>query len=279
MRLQQYILEDYKKLGRGKEISEEQALKLIPKFSQAIKSIFDGKLGMGRTVWKKGLEYYLIDPKKSIRRSANTYNYYTLIIDNSKKWSKYPKRSKSIICRSIKVDPHYMYDPENYLVLPKNNSKIGECPADDFWFSFIELGNSMNELSQTLNRLLNFPRYTDEELELNLIDDLPDLKEYDKNYSLFKKACKRFDNWVKNETMFSINEIKKLYFIQWLNNWKGDPILKYLDNILDPKKHDFRLSTIKNIMNKSVEIWTDAECLMINEIKVKNFLNKAKKLI
>jgi hypothetical protein len=65
-------------------------------------------------------DYYLIDPKKHDRRSANTQNYYTYIIDNSKDWEDFPKRSKSLICHGYaKIPPYY----DQYII--KNN--------DDSW--------------------------------------------------------------------------------------------------------------------------------------------------
>ena len=276
MRLLNYILEDSKD-GRGKNISEEDALKLIPQYSIALKSIFDGRLSISRNIPKRWLKFYLIDPKKGKRRSANTLNYYTFIMDNSKKWSKYPKRSKSVICSSIEFNLRYMDDPENYIVLPKNGAKIGECSSDDLWYSFSKIDVSMDDFSRTLNLLLNYPNYTDEKLiDINKTR----LKVYDKSYSMFKKASKNFDNWIKNETELSTKEIKEIHFMSWLNDWDGKtPILKYIDDILDPKKNDFKISTIKNIMNINVEVWTDSECLMINEVEVENFLEKVKKLI
>jgi hypothetical protein len=272
MRLKNYIIENsYKKKGRGKEISKNQVLKILPKFSDAIKVIKNGGIGMRRTVTGKILNYYLVNPKSSEPRvSYNTFNYYTLIIDNSKKWSKYPKRSQSIICSSF--DTHKLHRGDEYIVLPKNGAKIGECPSDDFWFSFVNIGTNMRIFSIDLNNLLNYPRFTDEELQ-NKNWYLNNQKKYDKNYNEFKKACEKFDDWVKNTTELTIKEIKDIINVVWLDKWNGKtPILKYIDNLLDPKKHGFTLSSIENIKNENVEVWTDSESLLINTSKINEFL-------
>ena len=96
MRLIQYINE-YKKVGRGKEISIDDALKLAPQYSQAIIATNSDNSLFVR--YRKGNEpIYYIDPKKGQPRvSKDTSNFYTLIMDNSKRWSKYPKRSQSLI--------------------------------------------------------------------------------------------------------------------------------------------------------------------------------------
>jgi hypothetical protein len=283
MRLQTYILEDYKKIGRGKLISEEEALKMIPKFSDAIKSSLKGNLFLSRYISKftgKRSSYYYIDPKKGEPRvSASTSNYYTLIMDNSKKWSKYPKRSKSLICSVISGINEIR--SSLYLVLPENGAKIGECQNADLWISFPNVDVTMNKWNKGVSFLLNMPNYTDEKIENKLFKR----GDFDKSYIDFKKACKKFDNWVKNTTMLSIKEIQSALFVRyhhsvWIRKWKGEPIYEFFDNLLDPQKNEFKLVNIHSLNKNNDEAWTDAKSLMIlGQYNSEDFLNKAKKLI
>ena len=78
-------------------------------------------------------DFYLIDPKKHDRKSANTQNYYTYIIDNSKDWKDFPKRSKSLICHGYDKElPYY----DQYIVIPLNDANFGIANDDDLWTSF-----------------------------------------------------------------------------------------------------------------------------------------------
>lgn len=275
MRLKNYILESTD--GRGKSISEKQALKMLPKFSDAISVIRNGGITISRIIRSKSIDYYYVDPSKSgPRRSVNTYNYYTLIMDNSKRWSKYPKRSKSLICSATKTETlKYLTDSDEYLVLPKNKTKIGQCQSDDLWFSFPDIGTDMNQFAISLNYVLNYPDFTDEELEKPTWWLKGDKKDYDKSYSMYLKACKRFDDWVKNTTELTPLEIKKIYRAIWLESWNGrEPLAKYIDKILDPNKNDFELKSIINLTKENVELWFDKEALLINGPVIEKFLRK-----
>jgi hypothetical protein len=78
------------------------------------------------------------DSRTIERVSANTENYYTLIIDNFlPEWNRYPKRSKSFICTSD-LDDASCYGTV-YQVYPLNNPLVGVCPTSDFWNAFENL--------------------------------------------------------------------------------------------------------------------------------------------
>ena len=285
MRFKFYLTEaNYKSKGRGKFISEEQALKIAPKFSQAIIAALNENYYLIRYRESgKKVHFYHIDPKKSKepRKSANTSNYYTLIMDNSRKWSKYPKRSQSLIC-SIDKNINNIW-AATYLVLPKNGAKIGECSGPDLWVSFPNVGAStpMNDWSIGVSFLLSMPEYTDEEIESKFFRGL----DYDSSLNEFKEACKRFDYWVKNTTELTIKEIQNALIFRfsdsiWIRKWKGEPIYKFFDELLDPKKNQFKLVNIFSLSKYNSEAWTDAESLMIlGAYNPKSFLEYAKQLI
>jgi hypothetical protein len=77
------------------------------------------------------------DSAKSVRKSANTANYYTQLIDNIlPEWQSFPKRSRSFICTTSKENA--MKYGTVYRVFPIDDPMIGICPNNDFWTSFKE---------------------------------------------------------------------------------------------------------------------------------------------
>lgn len=96
------------------------------------------------------------DTSRFKRSSANTHNYYTLLIDSSKKWEHFPKRSRSFIC-STGEHSSASYGKLFY-VFPEDNAEIGVCPSNDIWDSFrskldeLEL-RSLNHLNKFVDRL------------------------------------------------------------------------------------------------------------------------------
>lgn len=68
------------------------------------------------------------------RRSRNTDNFVTLIMDNSPPWQAYPKRSRSMICTGA-LNKARAYG-HVYMVLPYNGVKIGIAPKYDIWDGF-----------------------------------------------------------------------------------------------------------------------------------------------
>jgi hypothetical protein len=75
------------------------------------------------------------------RRSANTFNYYTLWMDNHEAWKGWPKRSRSFICSETSNIASGFGKP--YLVFPFDDAKIAACADEDLWTSFEELRNIM----------------------------------------------------------------------------------------------------------------------------------------
>jgi hypothetical protein len=77
----------------------------------------------------------VIDTSNTVRRSAGSPNYYTVFLDYlfQKKYPQFPLRSKSIICTT---DYHYSGEFGNtVMVIPEDNSKIGDTLKMDIWDS------------------------------------------------------------------------------------------------------------------------------------------------
>lgn len=109
-------------------------------------------------------EVVTIDPTTGLRKSANTSNYYTLLIDNSPYFEGWPKRSKSLICSTWH---RYASDYGRlYAIFPFDGVKIAVCHSKDIWETQVnipELGihtsgpDSMRRFNQYLYRI-GFPQ-------------------------------------------------------------------------------------------------------------------------
>ena len=117
------------------EISVVQAIDWIKKNS----SNYASRFGIDKAIWRgmsgvRGLGQYGDSTKFNRKSSSGTKNYYTLIIDSSDRWKKYPKRSKSFIC-STNQQSAKSFGPA-FCVFPKDTLSVGICPSYDMWDSF-----------------------------------------------------------------------------------------------------------------------------------------------
>lgn len=74
------------------------------------------------------------------RRSANTFNFYTALIDSNPAMADYPKRSSSWICSTASETAHgFGSGGRPFAVVPYDGAKIGVCSGSDLWNSKIQL--------------------------------------------------------------------------------------------------------------------------------------------
>ena len=221
--------------------------------------------------------YNIIDPKKSTRVSSNTFNYYNQIMSNDPSWSKFPNRSRSIICTTNYKKSQFF--GESYVVFPVNGSVIGIASAQDIWGSFKHLpkGKSdddglLSSFFKQINSMFNV--IADREYEqnhpvksklLNFLEiaGIVDKKEaqFDKDLTVFKKALKGLDDYIKNVDSDLIfgwgydSLFKKLY--------KGD-MYKTLVELLDPIKNGMTTTKVgQKLPNENLELWTEGKSLMM----------------
>lgn len=87
-----------------------------------------------------------VDSNKSERRSQNTSNFYTVILDNHPDRKNFPKRSKSFIATTDKSYARGYTDEEPFIVIPEDSAKIGFVNKDDMWKTVIKLFGYANML-------------------------------------------------------------------------------------------------------------------------------------
>jgi len=230
---------------RGKAISLEEAAEILKKnCKDAVKYAKTSNNQIYRGVYNNH-QFRYIDPKKEKpRKSANTTNYYTLLIDNSKYWKSFPKRSQSLIC-STTIERVYGYG-NPYQVFPYDGAKIGVAPNADFWISFedADLLSSFNDRIEMMMRRMN----------VNIKD---------KSYKNITDAFKLFDDRVKEQ---GIPKMKDRFvvddMVKWFKYYTGN-LLQTVTNLLEPSTNDFELKTIGDKLPKEREVWTDSKSIMV----------------
>jgi len=238
--------------GRSKTLYETEAIRLVKENCNiAVESYHNHKSRIYRGV-NNPESFLYVDPKKGKpRKSANTYNYYTLIMDNMKEWKKYPKRSESLICSTSKRQFGYGF---HFVVLPYNGAKIGVASKRDLWISFDNINT--HDLSQFNNNIGTIMR------EVNVPIS-------DKSYLDILNSFGTFDMFMKDNP----DKIKQLIDggILWLYGYKGD-LLKHIQKLFDPSKNDFELKKIGDKLPENREVWTDSKCIMISERVFDDFM-------
>lgn len=206
------------------------------------------------------------------RKSRDNANYYTLMMDNSKFWKKYPKRGKSFICS---LDNY----SKNFLVIPEDHSKWGICPKDDIFYSFDSFCYNIARFFECFaedlsSHLLGNYIIRDDTIE-NMKTDIKKLEIY--LYSNFK-------NFLEFELYINQNDYKdrKIYYnkelFKFLDLIWGKDIFVSLDNFMKPAINEFSLvnyTDLNNFYHTSYnECWTDSKCVFINRGGLQEFLEK-----
>lgn len=241
--------------GRSKELTMDDAVALYKKHCKQYK--WEDQL-VYRGINANPTKPQFVDPSKHTRASANTMNFYTLWIDNSKKWAKYPKRSQSLICTTGIEGARSFGNP--FIVVPYDGATIGVCPTDDFWNGFM---NDMDKLDQMHLHGFNQLIFA---FVSTLMDSHPKADAIGKNFNIFKSWLKKTDNIILNNP----DEAKKKMIDEGWDEvfddvMKYGGLLKMMDTVLDPKPNKFQVMPFTKFKAENFpykEVWTDSPCLL-----------------
>jgi len=226
--------------NRTKSISDEEATKLINNnCKKNIKRLFEGNIKLFRGIETGPKRCGLVDSNSgSPRKSANTFNYMTLLMDNLPSWNGWPKRSKSIIC-STDLESTDGYGSYIYYVIPYDNAKIGVCSDYDLWQSFkYGLNHSVRSFNNQLYDLLNN----------NGLDDQDD------DYKTLIKTL---------EELVDINSNGHSSIIMEFFGDDSSNVLNHINQLFDPKKNGFKMG-IEHLQHDK-EVWIQGKSILINE--------------
>lgn len=234
----------------------------------------------------------LMTPKAG-RKSANTSNEFTTLVDNFlPSWKDYPKRSNSFICStdmSYAAGFGYLH-----MVLPVGITKIGVCPENDMWSSFnFDQDNSdaipfVNHLLHNIAAILNDEtgkeynfqsNNLESELEkiINDVDEAIKDKSIDKiisNIDYVDDADDDDNNDYRNNLTRTTVEI-----LEMAKSKKS--LVKALDDFLNTETNGFKLLTPEKIfkdVNHNHEVWFSTPAIFILPLHNEplEFLNKLK---
>lgn len=227
----------------------DSSLDLLEKHKDAVQ-LAVGKYNKNKTVIYRGIGRYeqsgasvvYVDPTKreEPRRSANTYNYYTLWLDNDPAWANFPKRSYSLICTTAAWKAR-QYGDDFRIVIPLVDAKIGVCPESDIWNSFedtLPIGDSLKDLMNYLHFA-----FTNQEIPVH--------------------STMSYDWLIKSLDKLDTSKLKGGYLGKLFNERGARGAMSY---ILDPVKNKFKLTTwnqFKAVRDR--EIWLSAPCLYVSE--------------
>jgi hypothetical protein len=229
---------------RGRSVTYEQALDFIKKNCQDAVNSWRKGYKIFRGVSSPYGEYGIIKPTTE-RPSANTYNFYTLIINNDPSWKQFPKRQ--VICTT---DPQTADGYGNiYLVLPVDGAKIGICKTNDIWDSLTYKNLWADDINDEIYRII---RDKEKLIPKNIQTD----------FKFFKKTMSEMTRDKLKEKPLDKRNVIYSDFID--SNYKNlyDFLVK---EAFTPVRNQFKVQNIKNFSIKGFnEVWTDSECVLID---------------
>lgn len=222
----------------------------------------NGEHGIWRGSRTTSTQYFLADPSTGTRKSQNAPNYYTVIMDNSPHFQKFPKRSKSLIC-STDRDRALQYARSNYslyLMVPYNGVNVGVCRYDDIWESYLDLS-----FLSSNKRSMHSAWY-----DLSVVDfsDLASgLREF--GFPLDYKAM--FDY---SRTDFFREKFTEAFPTAQI---RADHFIPSIIDAMHPARTGFSLTTPQNIFSgkhKLKEVWFSGKCVAISAPVLDNVINE-----
>lgn len=193
------------------------------------------------------------------RRSANTTNEYTLLLDNLPSWAEWPKRSSSFICSG-----HENYASEYgtcYVVLPYGNPDIAICKDDDFWTSFPKISDHFSEYTMSgFNRRI---RKLGSDFGVKIRDD-----SFENLTSDLKAIQDAITTMEDNKAKDSITK-----------TWLGDKnsILENLNELLAPQVNGFKKVSLRDLGSTNImdnEVWFSGEAVFCEVHEFRNMLKR-----
>lgn len=201
---------------------------------------------------------YYSDTPSSPRRSANTNNYYTDIIEHLSSWRHVPQRSFSWICTTAShTASSFSIGKEYFRVLPVGDPDIAWGTKTDFWDDFSNglsyLGMSdlyeLSKLNSIIDRLVTFA--AGHGLVTNPSDD-------------FETAQKAIDGLIQSQIDPPNTRYNLTDFLEGIEDLGGFyPAMN--DHILNPRVNQITVGKINELPTSSVELWFSSPVYMIPE--------------
>lgn len=194
------------------------------------------------------------------RKSRNTTNEYTLLMQRLPEWKQYPPRQKSFICslRQFTPDrPPYL----EWVVLPFGNPKVGVCSEADLWASFDKTGYRPDMLN-------NFIQNAAKICEIQLSQDNPELliQQLRQIQQMLPEKLEGEENY--NNRLLVNPNTKKIFE-------QGD-VIQNLSLFLSPSKNGFQLCNLNNLpdVGHTREVWFSGQAYFIDALRLRHLLKQ-----
>lgn len=253
--------------SRTSELSEQEFFKIL---KDNCKEFIKNPKLLQRDKKSMDSEYSYINPKNFERdplmdNSGNSAGvsskHHTLLMDNLPSWSKFPKRSKSII-GSVNINESTCFGNYTYIVIPFDNAQFALTPGSDLWDCHADLHN-------------NYSEYNEEYTFDNVFSEaFKSAKISDNSYSeMIKDLQNLYSKWLEDKDYYINGERRIPLKIRVIfSNMKDDNINdvemalnKYLDykNFTNSKDNRFEIVNYNQLSNYEFrEFWTESECLL-----------------
>jgi hypothetical protein len=213
------------------------------------KPLYRGDDEAEKPVHKTG--FATVDPSKTVRKSQNTKNYYTLIFDNHPDMKQYPKRSRSFIA-TTEIENASGYGDNAFVLIPYDGVKIGVVAAGDMWSHRIslfddEFGDRIEAVNSSFSRIP----------ELKLATSWKDWEQFDKKLKHNDiNAIKNFEN-----AFGGFEDEEAIAFKRYYNGFLKEVFRAYSPYVLG-----FTCQTTKTLNhNLDSEVWVGGPCMLISE--------------
>jgi hypothetical protein len=272
--------------SRTAELSEDEFKNIL---KSECKEYINNPILLQRSKQSKSSKFGFIDPTKFYRNpleGSTGSKHHQLLMENLPSWSKFPKRSKSII--GVTNQSYTSgYGLHRYLVIPFDGAEFGVAPDEDLWLAtcvltdgapLIGLDYSIS-FDNTFSGMMRSRDISDDSYKDMILD--------------LQRLSDEYKGYLENE--YKGYEYSLFKFIKSINKSYND-IEKALDHYLNPsrfhswKEKGFKLMDYKelsSIKSDKFEFWTESPCLLyyigeigfkVNSNLIKNswgdFLNK-----
>ena len=246
------------------ETEEEIAKALqLPEYSDAVAAFKKGKRIYRGDKSQRGYLGMFVTP--GIRVSQNTSNIYTkLMSELLPSWKNWPRRDRCAVCtNNIGYALHY---GELYSIFPQNGTKIGLCMDNDIWNSFpylFELSNIHSLLSFIDAITMFFNEVFENTIDVRIL--------FKQDAETIRKAIKQLEAICRKQPYIDFPSAKHFELIRYIvaEIRRGKSFLQTLNFLMNPRKNEFRLISIKNashyLTGGSHELWFEGQYLMIQE--------------
>ena len=274
MKFQNYLLVE----GRSKPIKEKDLKKHITKHHTWLKDGLDNGFKILRGLSASGAnheysdtmdirasaDFMYVQPSRYNRKPNNAgTNLYFLIMDNHSSWRAYPNRSQSLI-GSAAGGKASGYDSAGlFYLVPSNGAAVALASDRDIWNSFGDIGHSLGWQMEALSD------WMDEMLQRHMNIN-PVMYGVSTTWSDFINAADDIDNYMFQDLdHWGRRDAIEGHKLQWFyNEYKHtEDLVEALAKLMNPKKNKIKLihDPKQLSVHDQMEIWTDSDCLMINQ--------------